>query len=108
MKKSYKINHDYLFDQDVGSLDLVYEDELNISSEHFNFSTLFEYDNFRKFQKILNSSNRNITIIDDLTDALNPVANEYKRYLLRCICNKLENNGKTAKIVKSQKKSNNA
>lgn len=91
--KSYKIKHDYLFaDEDTIELATPFDDSVKDYSV-IHLSKIMEADNEIKFNKIINKISKNILIVDDIGKCINPNSEEFKHFIIRCLCRKLRKQG---------------
>ena len=89
MKRSYQIKHDFLFISDVQPIDIPILSATITDFQTIKLSKILNAKNESYFQKMIITSKSNIVINDDLGECMNPFAEKYKSFIIKCLAQKL-------------------
>lgn len=88
-KQSYKIKHDFLFDVDDTPIDIL-KNNLAVSNiSELNVSDVLNAKDLDSFVSLIDFSARGVLIKDDIGECINPAAERYKQFIIRCVYHKL-------------------
>ena len=89
-RQSYKIKHDFLFDnEDTEIIIPQYDSNLSEKNE-LKLSEILMAKDESSFNRLISEQIPNV-IIDDIGECKNPVSERYKQFIIRCVCRKLIN-----------------
>ncbi len=93
-KHSYKIKHDFLFDEEDTSILIPRFDSCVTDCAELKLSRALNAKDINHFNKLIDNQKQNVVIIDDIGECINPASERYKQLIIRCICRKLSANNK--------------
>ena len=94
-KKSYKIKHDFLFDEEDLTIEIIKFNE-NIKMYKVIYLTdILKTKSEKSFYRLIETKKKNVLLKDDIGNCINPASEQYKQFIIRCISRKLQNKGIT-------------
>lgn len=93
-RQSYKIRHDFLFDDEDALITIPCFDSNLTEYAEIKISSILGTKDKEHFEKLINAQSQNIIIIDDIGECINPASERYKQFIIRCICRKLSAHNK--------------
>lgn len=88
-KISYKIKHDYLFEDEDTIINIPLLDKSIESYDKILVSEIMKAGKESDFAKIIKNKSQNIVLIDDIGKCTNPQSESFKSFIIRCTYRKL-------------------
>ena len=88
-KTSYKIKHDYLFEDEDTIIEIPLLDKNIEDYDKLLISEIMKASKESGFAKIIRNKTHNIILIDDIGKCINPQSESYKSFIIRCTYRKL-------------------
>lgn len=90
-RQSYKIKHDFLFDNDDNSIGIPKLDSVVSEVNELKLSDALKAKDEDSFMKLVDVNKACVVIKDDIGRCVNPASERYKQFIIRCIYRKLIN-----------------
>lgn len=88
-RQSYRIKHDFLFDEEDTPIIIPSPNPAIACHATITVSNILVAKSKEAFDALIDGDNKDVVIVDDIGNCLNPASERYKQFIVRCVCRKL-------------------